>query len=75
MEFPGGLAVKDSALPLLWFRFNTWPRNFHMQWAKTQQLIRSLCFMLTSLLQHHTIKGIKSELLLVLKILGDTVSA
>ena len=41
---------------------------------KTQQLIRSLCFMLTSLLQHHTIKGIKSELLLVLKILGDTVS-
>ena len=29
-EFPGGLAVKDSALSLPWLRFNPWPRNFHM---------------------------------------------
>ena len=30
LEFPGGLADKDSALSLLWLRFNSWPRNFHM---------------------------------------------
>ena len=29
-EFPNGLAVKDSALSLLWHRFNPWPRNFCM---------------------------------------------
>lgn len=32
-EFSDGLAVRDSALSLLWFRFNPWPRNFHVLWA------------------------------------------
>ena len=27
-EFPGGLAVKDSMLPLLWLEFDHWPRIF-----------------------------------------------
>ena len=27
---PGGIVVKDSALSLLWFKFNPWPRNFCM---------------------------------------------
>ena len=27
-EFPGGLAVKDLALSLLWQEFNPWPGNF-----------------------------------------------
>ena len=27
MEFPGGLAVKDSVLSLLWHEFNPWPRE------------------------------------------------
>ena len=27
-EFPGGLVVKELALTLLQFRFNTWPGNF-----------------------------------------------
>lgn len=26
--FPGGLAVQDSALSLLWRRFKPWPGNF-----------------------------------------------
>ena len=29
-EFPGGLAVKDSSLSLLWFRFDPWPGNFRI---------------------------------------------
>ena len=35
-EFPDGLAVKDLVLlllwlkSLLWFRFDTWPQNFHI---------------------------------------------
>ena len=29
-EFPGGPAVKDLALSLLWLRFDPWPRNFHI---------------------------------------------
>lgn len=29
LGFPGGLAVQDSALPLLWLQFDLWPRNFH----------------------------------------------
>ena len=29
-EFPGGLAIKDLALSLLWLRCDPWPRNFHM---------------------------------------------
>ena len=32
MELPGGLAVKDLALSLLWLGFNPWPKNFHMPW-------------------------------------------
>ena len=27
-EFSGGLAVKDPALSLLWYRFDPWPGNF-----------------------------------------------
>ena len=30
LEFPGGLAVKDSALSLLWLGFNPWSTNFCM---------------------------------------------
>ena len=29
-KFPGSLAVKDSALSLLWFGFSPWPGNFSM---------------------------------------------
>ena len=29
-EFPGGLAIKDSALSLPWFGFDPWSRNFYM---------------------------------------------
>ena len=29
-DFPGGLMVKDSALSLLWLRFDPWPGNFGM---------------------------------------------
>ena len=29
-EFTGGLALKDSALSLLWLGVNPWPRNFPM---------------------------------------------
>ena len=32
-EFPGGLAVKDSVLSLLWLRFSLWPRSFRMLWV------------------------------------------
>ena len=32
-EFPGGLAVKDPALSLMWLRFHPWPRNFHRLWV------------------------------------------
>ena len=38
-EFLGGLVVKDLALSLLWLgsllwcQFDSWPRNFHMQWV------------------------------------------
>ena len=33
-EFPGGLAVKDLALSLLWLWFNSWPGNFHIPWVQ-----------------------------------------
>ena len=33
LEFPGGLAIKDLVLSLLWLRFDPWPGNFHMPWA------------------------------------------
>lgn len=29
-EFPAGLVVKDSALSLLWLRFDPWPENFYI---------------------------------------------
>ena len=32
-EAPGGLAVKDPVLSLLWLRFNFWPRNLHVSQA------------------------------------------
>ena len=32
-EFLGGLAVKDSALSLLWFGLDSWPRNLYMPWV------------------------------------------
>ena len=35
-EFPGGLAVeKDSALSLLWLRFDPRPRKFHISTCYT----------------------------------------
>lgn len=37
LEFPGGLMVKGLALPLLWPRFDPWPRNFHMPQAQTKR--------------------------------------
>ena len=36
-EFPGGLAVKDLALLLLWLRFNPWPRNICVSGALTKE--------------------------------------
>ena len=30
LEFPGGLAVKDLALSLMWLEFNSLPENYHM---------------------------------------------
>ena len=33
MGFPGGLAVKDLALSVLWLRFNPQPGNFFMPQA------------------------------------------
>ena len=35
-EFPGGLAVKDLALLLLWLGVDPWPRNFLIPWACPQ---------------------------------------
>ena len=39
LDFPCGLAVKDSALSLLWLGFDPWPGNFCMPqvWAKTNK--------------------------------------
>ena len=36
-EFPGGLAVKDLALLLLWLGFNPWPRNICVSGALTKE--------------------------------------
>ena len=36
LGFPGGLAVKDSALSLLWLGFSPWSGNF-MLWARPKQ--------------------------------------
>ena len=36
LEFPGGLAVKDPALLLLWRRFEPWPGNFCMSQVQTK---------------------------------------
>lgn len=30
LQFPGGLAIKDSALSVLWPRFDLWPRCSHV---------------------------------------------
>ena len=30
LEFPGGLAVRDLALSLLWQGFDPWSQNFHI---------------------------------------------
>ena len=35
MEFPGGLAVEDLALSLLWLGFSPWPENFCMPWMQS----------------------------------------
>ena len=32
-EFPGGPAVKDLALSLLWLEFDPWPGNFCVPWV------------------------------------------
>ena len=36
-RFPGGLAVKDLALSLLWHVSDPWPRNFCMQWVQPRK--------------------------------------
>ena len=38
-EFPGGLAVMDSTLFLLWLRFHPWPGKFCMlqAWQKKKK--------------------------------------
>lgn len=36
-EFPGGLAIKDLALSLLWLRCDPWFGNFCMLWAQTRK--------------------------------------
>ena len=38
-EFPGGLAVKNLALSLLWCGSDLWPENFCMQqaWPKKER--------------------------------------
>ena len=38
-EFPGGLAVRDSVLSLLWLRFNPRPRNFCMLQAQQNKVL------------------------------------
>ena len=35
--FPGGLAIKDSVLSLLWLRFEPRPGNFCMLWARPKK--------------------------------------
>ena len=35
LEFPGGLAVKDLVLSLLWCGFRPWPGTFHMLQEQT----------------------------------------
>ena len=42
VEFPGGLAVKDSVLSLLWLRFHRWPGNLWMlqAWPKQKNIRR-----------------------------------
>ena len=44
MELPGDLEVKDSALSLLWLRFDPWPGNLHMPrvraWPKKKKRVR-----------------------------------
>ena len=37
LEFPGGLAVRDSMLSLLWLRFDPWPGNFCMPRMQPKQ--------------------------------------
>ena len=36
-DFPGGLAFKDSALSLLWLRFDPWPGNLCMPWVWSEK--------------------------------------
>ena len=36
-EFPGGLAVKNLALSLLWCGLDPWPGNFHMPWVQQKR--------------------------------------
>ena len=43
MEFPGGLAVKDPVLSLLWLRFSPWPRNFHTPWGWPKNKVLRIC--------------------------------
>ena len=37
MEFFRGLVIKDLAMSLLWLRFHSWPRNFHMPQAQSKK--------------------------------------
>lgn len=44
-EFSSGLAVKYLVLPLLWLRFDPWPRNFCVPWVQPEKVF-VFCFCL-----------------------------
>ena len=54
MEFPGGQAVKDLALSLLWFRFDPWTRNFLRPWARPTKKLKFKDIFLPFTRNHHT---------------------
>ena len=40
--FPGGIAIKDSVLSLLWLRFNPWSRNFCTPQAGPKKFLQNV---------------------------------
>ena len=41
LELPSNLAIKDSALSLLWHKFDPWPRDFLMPRAQPRKNIKN----------------------------------
>ena len=37
LEWPGGIAVKNPVLSLLWHGFDPWPGNFCMSWVQQKK--------------------------------------